>query len=234
MATITGKREQSGERERAKAGNSLGLSTRNKRTDVQREADLALISHLLVRENLNHHEIAERIAKERSYSISNVQVGYDVKELYKRWREAYLDDIDTLKGREIRRIDELETAYWDSYSRSLGSTSSYREEVIEMMTTDKLEVEGEQEESPKKRTLRSRKFQDVRDGEVKFLNGIQWCINKRCEILGLNAPLKSEMTFDWRTEAEKQGIDPGIMFNELVKRFVDGNIIEGETKELNG
>ena len=32
------------------------------------------------------------------------------------------------------------------------------------------------------------------DTEPRFLNGIQWCIAKRCEIFGLNAPFKLDTT----------------------------------------
>ncbi len=233
---VTGKFEDSGMHEFAKAGtNKTGVSIRPKRTKEQHEADMALMAKLLLRENLTPPEIADRIAKERTYTLAQSTIREDIKTLVQRWRDAYLDDIDVLKGRELRRIDELESAYWDSYAKSLKGSAFYKEDVSETQTEDKLGMDDSQaDESPKRKIFRSRKFTDERDGEVKFLNGIQWCINKRCEILGLNAPLKSELTFDWRSEAEKQGIDPGLMFNELVKKFVDNNIIDGETKELHG
>lgn len=212
-----------------KGGNGREISTRSKRSPEQREMDLMLISKLLLRENLTRDEIAAKIASERDYTLSQTMITVDIQELMKRWRDAYLSDIDILKGRELRRIDNLESAYWDSYDRSLKGTSSYKEDVTEFIS-DKI---GEEDDEGTKRMKKyiSRKMQDERDGEVKFLNGIQWCIDKRCEILGLNAPLKAEMTFDWRSEAQKQGIDPGVVFNDMVKRFVDGHIVE-DVKEL--
>jgi len=236
--------------ESSKRGNSRMIDTRNKRTEAQREADLTIISKLLLRENFTQSEIAEKISSERDYTISSSQVMQDVKELYRRWRDAYLDDVDVLKGRELRRIDELESAYWDSYERSLQGAESYKEDVTEFKDTSETdssdmigntddedsapESNGKVERNARSRMKRlvSRKFQNLRDGEVKFLNGIQWCIDKRCEILGLNAPVKAEMTFDWRSEAQRQGIDPGLVFNELVKKFVDNNVVDGEMKEL--
>lgn len=212
--------------ELTKPENKRGVSTRNFRSKEQREADLALISKLLVRENLTRQELADRVSAERPYKMSVHLAHIDVQELYKRWRDAYLDDIDILKGRELQRIDELEAAYWDSYERSLKGINMYKEDVVEV-EVDMIGVEDS--ESPTKRKkFASHKFQDERDGESKFLNGIQWCITKRCEILGLNAPVKSELTFDWRSEAERQGFDPTLMYNEVVKQFVDGNIIDAK------
>jgi hypothetical protein len=213
-----------------KAENTLGVDVRRKRTPEQREADLALVAKLLIRENLTQQEIADRIAQSRDYTLSQITIGADIKELLKRWRDAYLDDIDVLKGRELQRIDQLESAYWDSYERSLKGINEFKEDVTEFTSEDdKIDMIGVEDSvtpSTRRKKFVSRKFQNERDGEAKFLNGIQWCIDKRCEILGLNAPVKSEMTFDWRSEAEKQGIDTSVMYNDLVKKFIDGNIVE--------
>ena len=219
----------------AKSGPGRLVDNKKKRTSEQREADLTLITRLLIREGMTSPEIAEKINSERPYQLSLPQIQYDVKELEKRWRDAYLSDMDILKGRELRRIDSLESAYWDSYERSLGSRSEIEENVTEFTKEgDKIGVADDEEVEALKRMRKSvtRKFANARDGEVRFLNGIQWCIDKRCEILGLNAPLKAEMTFDWRSEAEREGIDPGIIYNDIVKKFVNSNIVDGEMKEL--
>lgn len=249
MTTRTDLLKQPGAWELTDNGNNRKVSTRKKRTEAQREADMAMIAKLLLRENLTQQEMADRLGKERNYSVSSVQIHYDIRELMKRWRDAYLEDTDILKGRELRRIDELETAYWKSYERSLRGTDSFIENLTENSTEEDGQgmvensenTDTQSEKTHKKRIRRysSRKFQNERDGEVKFLNGIQWCINKRCEILGLNAPIRAEMTLDWRKEAEKAGIDPTLMYNEAVKKFVDGHMVDSEeddnttvTKEL--
>jgi hypothetical protein len=35
---------------------------------------------------------------------------------------------------------------------------------------------------------------EERDGNPEFLKGVQWCINKRCEILGFDAPKKNVLS----------------------------------------
>lgn len=216
-----------GGNELTKRVNTRGIRTGSKRSDEQREADLALISKLLLRENMSKTEIAQEISKNRPYQLSTSMVNIDVNLLLSRWRDTYLSDTDILKGRELRRIDELESAYWDSYERSLKGASSVIENITEFSSEDKIGMDDSNaEETGRVKKATSRKSVSERDGEVRFLNGIQWCINKRCEILGLNAPLKTEMTFDWRAEAQKEGIDPSLVFNEIVKKFVDGQIVE--------
>ena len=74
----------------AKPGNNRLVDTRNKRTKEQREADLALISRLLMRENLTQQEIADKVSAERNYSLSISTIGIDVKELLNRWKTEYL------------------------------------------------------------------------------------------------------------------------------------------------
>ena len=39
---------------------------------------------------------------------------------------------------------------------------------------------------------RTKKTEDI-NGDPRYLSGVQWCINKRCELLGLDAPSKHEI-----------------------------------------
>jgi len=220
----------------AKAGNSRLVDSRRKRTTEQKEADMVRIAHLLTRECLSHTEIQRRLAEERNYSLSLTTIEKDIKELHLRWRAAYLGDIDELKAREIKRIDNLESAYWDSYERSLSDTEVLKEEEEEGENTG-----GSSPSLPAGQFRKKKNTRELhqRDGSVQFLNGIQWCINQRCDILGLKEPLKSEITMDWRTEMVRMGFDPGAMFDGMVQRFIEGHevtvndsvmMIEGGTK----
>jgi len=207
----------------AKRGNSRGVMTRRVRTDEQHEVDLVRIAELLTRECLSHEEIRQRLLSERSYKLSVDTISRDVKILMERWKQAYLGDIDELRGRKLRRIDNLEAAYWDSYERSLSSKEVTREEEEEGENSGLPTVAAPGGRFKKKKSVRE---MHQRDGSVQFLDGIKWCINQRCDILGLKAPLKSEMIMDWRVEAARAGMDVGRVFNDLVHGFIDGNIVE--------
>lgn len=206
----------------AKSGNSRLVDTRNKRTKAEREDDLVFITDLIVKECLSQQEIRERLIEKHGYSLSQVQVSNDVRELYSRWREAYLGNIDELRGRELKRIDKLEAAYWDSYERSLSQREVFKEEEEDI---DNL---GGSQNLPPGRTKRKRSIRELydRDGSVAFLDGIKWCINQRCDILGLKAPVKSQLQLDWRVEAQRAGVDVSKTFNDLVQGFIDGNLVD--------
>lgn len=217
--------------EGAKRGNSRMVDTRRKRTTEQREEDLVLVARLLTRECLSHTEIQKRLGEERNYSLSLATIEKDIKDLHMRWRAAYLGETNELMARELKRIDNLEAAYWDSYERSLSNKEIIKEEEEEGENTG-LSTTATPAGKFKKR--KSARELHQRDGGVQFLDGIKWCINQRCDILGLKAPLKSEMILDWRSEAQRMGFDPGRIFNDVVQTFIDGNIVETvEGNELN-
>jgi hypothetical protein len=159
----------------------------------------------------------------RDYDLSLTTIEKDIKELHERWKEAYLGETNELMSRELKRIDNLEAAYWDSYERSLSDKEILKEEEEEGENTG-----GSSPGLPAGKFKKKRSARELhqRDGSVQFLDGIKWCINQRCDILGLKAPLKSELTLDWRTEAVKMGVDPGKLYNDIVNSFIDGHIVE--------
>lgn len=107
--------------------------------------------------------------------ITQQQVSYDLSILQKRWQKAALHAIDARKGEELARVDALEREYWLAWHRS--------QEQRESSLTERTQVDaGERTKAQLRR--------EEQVGDPRFLQGIQWCINKRCEILGLNAPAK--------------------------------------------
>jgi hypothetical protein len=150
----------------------------NKRTPFQREHDLGRLAELYLRGH-TQHEMA------RELGICRQQVGYDLKEVQKRWRESALGDINTKKEQELARIDHLERVYWQAWEES---------KKLRETTTSTTEKTMGQAESPSQQgpvRLKAAMRKQERDGNPEFLRGIQWCINKRCEILGLHAPTTS-------------------------------------------
>lgn len=149
-----------------------------KRTSTEREADLVLIERWYLRDQLTQTEIAERLSNDRHYTVTQQLVSYDLKELQKRWKLSTTLDMDELKGRELRRIDELELTYWQAWERS----------------------QSDAETAVQKQTPRGREASVTKKGQVgdpRFLAGVQWCIEQRCKILGLLSP----QVVEWRVEA---------------------------------
>jgi hypothetical protein len=114
-------------------------------------------------------ELAQRIGVNRS------TVSRDLKALNARWKEAAVRDLDAAKGQELERIDLLEKEYWQAWEKS---KDGHETTTTEQMT------------SPDGDRTRAGIRKEEEHGDPRYLAGVQWCIDKRCEILGLKAPHK--------------------------------------------
>ncbi len=142
------------------------------RSKIERERDLVEVAALYLRAETQ--ESIARIISGKYYPdnpLSRQQIGYDIRTIIKRWRKDAVRDISERKAEELARIDALEREYWDAWERSQKNAE-----------TDTV-MDG-----PKGKTLISKKEGQV--GDPRFLEGVYRCIDKRCEILGLNAPTK--------------------------------------------
>ena len=110
--------------------------------------------------------------------LSQPTISRDLKALQKAWLKSALIDFDAAKAKELAKVDRLEREYWAAWEASKKDK--------ETQTTEKI----------KSTTLRS-KAQIRREGQVgnpSFLVGVQWCIERRCKILGLDAPTGIDLT----------------------------------------
>jgi hypothetical protein len=57
-------------------------------------------------------------------------------------------------------------------------------------------------------------------GSAAYLQGVQWCIQQRCKILGLDAP--KTVNVNWRQAASDAGANPDEIMNKLVEAYVKG------------
>jgi hypothetical protein len=127
------------------------------------------VAGLFLRGVKRQAELAERVGVDRS------TVSRDLKVLNARWKEAGVRDLDAAKGQELERIDQLEAEYWDAWERS--------KKAHETTTTEQTtSADGER--------LKAGIRKEEQCGDPRYLAGIQWCVDKRCEILGLKAPHK--------------------------------------------
>jgi hypothetical protein len=108
-------------------------------------------------------------------------VSRDLKALRGEWMKSALIDINEAKARELAKVDALEVEYWTAWKRSQEDAES---EITKMQGSD----------PAKPGRLEKQSKREGQSGNPAFLAGVQWCINKRCEIIGVDAPKKSEMT----------------------------------------
>lgn len=141
-----------------------------KRNKGQALDDDILIGELYL-QGLSYRGIAKKISedKKRPYTLSHVQVALDMNRLLKEWRDAKGEQIDLWLTGELEKINKMEAEYWEQWEQS--------KEVWTHRTEKKAGTYKETTQTD------SRPL-----GDVKYLQGVERCIEKRCHLLGLNKP----------------------------------------------
>ena len=133
--------------------------------DRRRIADLYLAGQIQA-------DIAEEIGVDQS------TVSRDLKALQVEWLASSLIDFDEAKAKELAKIDRLEREYWDAWEESKrDKETSITEKIASEKPRDKAQIRREGQV-----------------GNPSFLAGVQWCIERRCKILGLDAPKGLDLT----------------------------------------
>jgi len=123
--------------------------------------------------------------------------------MQKQWLEATLIDFNEAKAREIAKVDRLEREYWSAWSRSCEDAETITEKGKGAKRAEKPD------------TFEMTKQRKGQAGDPRFLGGVQWCIERRIKLFGLDEP--GRLIVDWREEAERAGIDNAAqIFEELV------------------
>ncbi|MHB1357012.1 MAG: hypothetical protein ACYCZF_13670 [Anaerolineae bacterium] len=144
--------------------------TRNR---LQIADDRRLIAHYYYEEGLTQADIA-KLLNERDYvdyTLSQQVVSYDLKQVEKNWIQTSREYRAGLKAEQHKKIDNLEAVYWAAWERSL--TKRQRQSVATKT------VNGV------KTRVKTVITSDEPDGDPRFLEGVQWCIEMRCELEGL-------------------------------------------------
>lgn len=102
----------------------------------------------------------------------------DLRKIRGMWLESAVRDFDTMRSQELAKVDKLEATYWEAWDRSL---SEFEKKSVKRKT---LETGGQE--------VSEEVAKEKRDGNPAFLAGVERCIERRCKILGLDAPAKIE------------------------------------------
>lgn len=133
-----------------------------KRQPAQIEKDRRNIARMYL-QGMLQSEIGEQLGLSQS-TISN-----DLKVIQKEWFTERINDINERKMMELKKVDNLEIEYWDAWKRSQENAETRITEIGIRSEKETVKEEGQV-------------------GNPSFLQGVQWCINKRCQLLGLDAP----------------------------------------------
>lgn len=163
-----------------------------RRTDAQLTRDRAQVSNLYLK-GYTQMEIVERLDAERDYEITRAKVRNDLRQIRKRWEESALRDFHAARAEQLAKLDKLERHYWEAWEESQQAEEkvSRKTEPSEDGDMQAVYVKQEHEESL--------------TGNPAFLRGIERVIDKRCELLGLDAPDRTmNMNIDWNDLTDEQ------------------------------
>ena len=114
--------------------------------------------------------------------IHQPAVSRDLKALQKAWLASALIDLNNAKAKELAKVDKLEREYWVAWERSYEDA-----ETVKQRGSPATAGAGIKPESIEK-TVKGQA------GDPRFLAGVQWCIERRCKIIGIDAPTNIDLS----------------------------------------
>ena len=148
-----------------------------KRTEGEKEQDKEFVLDLYLK-GFSFTAITDSLNDSREYNVSRTQVTKDIKHEVAEWKNERLDNIDASVQLEIQKVNILEMEYWKAWIQS---------QKIQKTTT----VSGRNTVNAEKKVVGMTdltKTERAEDscGDVRFLQGVERCIQKRCELSGLD------------------------------------------------
>jgi len=176
--------------EKEKNGGELTPQRGNRRA---REAKVKLDVIDLYLKGLSGPMILTRM-KESGITVGIKKISAVINKEISIWVKQKSDLIDNLKAQELAKVNRLEFEYWEAWQRSCKESISKTTERTAAekkaadkkngMPTESVEVAG------KKLKFDISKISELKRsnaGDPRFLDGIQWCVEMRCKLLGLEA-----------------------------------------------
>ncbi|PTX14436.1 hypothetical protein C8N40_111101 [Pontibacter mucosus] len=147
----------------------------------EQERDRNIVAEYYVK-GYSTRAIAQIIADKvgGGYTLNHNTVSNDVKYLLKQWQNERINDINEQKVLELSKLDKLEQTYWQAWEKSIEDHKK---------SSKKLKGKGDK---PDYKEMTETEV--VAYGNPAYLAGIERCIDKRCKILGIDAPQKHDIT----------------------------------------
>lgn len=126
----------------------------------------------------------------QSLGVDTATISRDLKALRELWLTSAIRDFDAAKAQELAKIDEVERAAWSGWTRSQEDKEISFSEVGVKGTRSGSRSEGQ-------------------SGNAAFLTTILTCIERRCAILGLDAPKRFSIKWDELTPEQEERLARG-------------------------
>lgn len=117
--------------------------------------------------------------------ISQATVSRCIKVGQGPWLEKNLQITERVKTDQLSKLDVLERKYWTEWERSRLN--------MEVKTLKAVKDGGGQAEEGIPDKVEKTTRTEGQCGDPRYLEGVERCIEKRCKILGINAPEKHDV-----------------------------------------
>lgn len=120
-------------------------------------------------------------------NVDQSTVSRDLAHIQKAWNEAAIRNLDEVKARELAKIDALERTYWKAWERSIGTV-----QIKTIKARGPRPTGSRNDPAPElaEQTIRTEEL----NGDPRYLEGVMACIERRCKLLGIDAPDKKEVS----------------------------------------
>lgn len=120
--------------------------------------------------------------------IGRGTVSRDLAAVREWWRQSAVEYIGQAIAEEIAKIDKVERSAWDAWERSIRN-----HEIRKASKLAKPAVDEYGDEFDKVRSKRLTIQTDDEIGDPRYLAIVERCIERRCKLLGLDAPQRQEI-----------------------------------------
>lgn len=149
--------------------------------------------------------------------VTTTQVSLDIKTIRKQWQEHYLRDFNQWVNEQLAKLDHVEIEAWKAWEES-------KEQVVKTSTKEK-EIEINDGETTIPGLGRETAVtEEQRYGDPRYLEIIGRTIERRCKILGIEAPQKHLVGIGRANETEL--LDPTQRIQALVAliKYIGGDV----------
>lgn len=156
----------------------------------EREDLLNVVADLYL-QGYSYRQISEQVAINSQRTISQQTAFNYVKKIKQEWLTHRLEKIDEMKAVELVRINKLEQEYWKAWYKSTDKhikTTTKRK--VKAGGASSVDENGDIYATPEVLNGEDNVTEYNPNGDPRFLFGVQWCIQMRCRILGIEAPVE--------------------------------------------
>lgn len=175
----------------------------------------------LHRQGLYQYEIAADVG------VSESQITLDLKAIREEWKDSAIRDFDAAKAVELAKIDGLEREHWLAWEKSKTDYTKRSVKRKNVLSPEGDAIPGTTAEERKKEKI-------ISFGDPRFLAGVMDCIKKRCDILGLNAPTKSDVTSGGKPIEQSPAVDWLALPIEARDKILEALGLNGDGDEPEG